>query len=168
MWRYSATFVPYISCLSTQAAAFDSWVEAVHSARYNKQVLAKALKRIVSLKLSQAFDWWRHQVEALRIARAKAGQIIIRMQHQSLAVAFAWWVDAVAESQQAASQQEQLVDAAVTRRRSLLQGQAFKVSSTASSCARIQMCNTLKLAVTSYNTLQVCTLSACTVHVDIL
>ena len=132
--RSSAMLFPQTSCLNIQAAAFDGWVEAVHSLRHNRQVLAKALKRIVSLKLSQAFDWWRHQAEALRIARAKAGQIIVRMQHQSLAIAFSWWVEAVAERQQVASQQEQLVDAAVTRSRSHLQRQIFQVSSNISGC----------------------------------
>lgn len=103
-----------------QAAAFNSWVEAVHASRHNRQVLAKALKRITNLKLSQAFDWWRHQAEALRTAHARAGQIICRMQRGSLASAFDSWADAVLDSQQAATQQEELVHAALAKGKTLL------------------------------------------------
>ena len=120
-----------------QAAAFDSWVQAVYSSRHNRQVLVRAVQRIANLKLSQAFDWWRHQAEALRIAHARAGQIIVRMQHHSLASAFNSWADAVLDSQHAAAQQEQLVDAAVARSKSLLVVQIFGVSHTWKCCETV-------------------------------
>lgn len=103
-----------------QAAAFNSWVEAVHASRHNRQVLARALKRITNLKLSQAFDWWRHQGEALRAAHARASQIICRMQRGSLASTFNSWADAVLDSQQAATQQEHLVHSALAKGKTLL------------------------------------------------
>lgn len=119
-----------------QAAAFNSWVQSVHTSRHSKQVLAKALKRIANLKLSQAFDWWRDQAQALRSAHARAGQIIHRMQHQSLASAFYSWADAVLERQQAAAQREQLVDAAVAKSKDLLVVYTFGVGCISKSCER--------------------------------
>ena len=103
-----------------QAAAFNSWVEAVHASRHDRQVLARALKRISNLKLSQTFEWWRHQAEALRTAHARASQIICRMQRGSLASAFNSWADAVLDSQQAATKREQLVYAALAKSQTLL------------------------------------------------
>ena len=115
--------------LGAQAAAFDGWVEAVHIARHNRQVVAKALRRITNLKLSQAFDWWRHQAEALQDAHARAGHIIARMQNQCLAAAFQAWTEAVLERKEAETRREQLVDAAVTRSNATILGQIFLVSS---------------------------------------
>ena len=103
-----------------QAAAFNSWVEAVHASRHDRQVLARALKRISNLKLSQTFEWWRHQAEALRTAHARASQIIYRMQRGSLASAFNSWADAVLDSQQAATKREQLVQTALAKSQTLL------------------------------------------------
>ena len=119
---------PHLLLVCTQAAAFDSWLEAVHGARYNRQVLTKAVKRITNLRLSQAFQQWSLQTGTLREAREKAAQIIVHMQHQSLASAFNSWHAAVAESQQAAIKREELANNAVTRSNSLLQGQTFEVN----------------------------------------
>ena len=100
-------------------------------------MLAKALKRIANLKLSQAFDWWRDQALARRSAHARAGQIINRMQHLCLASAFCSWADAVLQSQQAAAQQEQLADAAAAKSKALLVVQTFGVGCTSkSSCEK--------------------------------
>lgn len=115
------------SCGCAQAAAFDGWVEAVHTCRHNKQVVAKVLKRMTSLKLSQAFDWWRHQAVNVADAHAKAGQIIAHMQNQCLAAAFQSWADALLATREAATRRDQLVDAAVTRSNATLLGQMFVV-----------------------------------------
>lgn len=119
-----------------QAAAFDSWVQAVHTSCHSRQVLSKALRRITNLKLSQAFGWWRDQAQALHAAHAKAGQIVLRMQHQSLACAFYSWSDAVLRSQQAAAQREQLVDAAAAKNKLRLVVEIFEVRHTSNCCKR--------------------------------
>ena len=108
----------------------------MHTSCHSRQVLAKALKRIANLKLSQAFDWWRDQAHALRCAHARAGQIINRMQHQSLASAFYSWADAVLEGQQAATQREQLVDAAAAKSKDLLVVRTFGVGCISKFCER--------------------------------
>lgn len=90
-------------------------------------MLAKALKRIANVNLSQAFDWWHHQADALRIARAKASQIICRMQRGSLASAFNSWSGAVLASEQAATQREQLVTATLAKSKTLLLARGFAV-----------------------------------------
>jgi len=99
----------------------------VHLSRHNRQVAAKALKRITNLKLSQAFDWWRSQIAELQDAHARAGHIIARMQNRCVAAAFQSWADAVATSKEAAARRTQLVDAAVTRSNATLLGQMFVV-----------------------------------------
>ncbi len=99
----------------------------MHLSRHNRQVAAKALKRITNLKLSQAFDWWRSQIAELQDAHARAGHIIARMQNRCVAAAFQSWADAVATSKEAAARRTQLVDAAVTRSNATLLGQMFVV-----------------------------------------
>ena len=99
-------------------------------------MLAKALKRIANLKLSQAFVWWHDQAQALRFAHARAGQIIHRMQNQSMASAFYSWADAVLQSQQDAAQREQLVDAGIAKSKALLVVQTFQVGCTSKDFER--------------------------------
>ena len=111
-----------------QAAAFDGWTEAIATSRHIKQVLAKAVKRITNLRLSQIFQWWRDQAAAQQHAQAQAAHIMARMQNQCLAAAFDSWVDAVAEGRAAAAHREQAASDAVTKSNALLLGQIFEVS----------------------------------------
>ena len=113
-----------------QAAAFDGWVEAVHTFRHKRQIVAKALKRIINLKLSQVFSWWRDQAAAVLEAHAKAAHIIARMQNQCLAAAFNSWADEVSAITEAGRVREQLVEAAASKNQSLRLAQMFSVSCT--------------------------------------
>lgn len=110
----------------------------MHLSRHNRQVAAKALKRITNLKLSQAFDWWRNQIAVLQDAHARAGHIIARMQNLCVAAAFQSWADAVATSKEAAARRTQLVNAAVTRSNATLLGQMFVVR--LCQCKRHTLC----------------------------
>ena len=67
---------PPHSLSTPQAVAFDGWTEAIATSRHIKQVLAKAVKRITNLRLSQVFQWWRDQAAAQPHAQAQAAQLI--------------------------------------------------------------------------------------------
>lgn len=63
----------------------------MQEAKQEKQVLARAARKMWNLRLHAAFDGWRHRVSHLVHARRTASQMCARLCGQSASRAFSAW-----------------------------------------------------------------------------